>query len=239
MDFKQGWISILALFLFYGVNCSMKVYFISGLAADSRVFKHIQLPSGYQAHYLDWITPLPNESLKGYALRLSEAIDIDEPFVIAGLSMGGMIATEIANIYQPAACILFCSVPSSKQFPLFYKWAFLLKLHKLVPVRLLKKLSMLNRGFTPDSKADKELLKQVIHDSNPVFISWALDAILGWKNETIPKRLWHIHGSRDSILPIRFTNPTHIVKGGNHLMVMSKARDINLFLEEVLLSKNG
>ena len=88
----------------------MKVYFISGLAADSRVFKHIQLPSGYQAHYLDWITPLPNESLKGYALRLSEAIDLKEPFVIAGLSMGGMIATEIANIYQPAACILFCSV---------------------------------------------------------------------------------------------------------------------------------
>ena len=42
----------------------MKVYFVSGLAADKRVFKHIILPVGFETVYLDWITPLKNESLK-------------------------------------------------------------------------------------------------------------------------------------------------------------------------------
>lgn len=32
-----------------------KVYFISGIGADYRFFTHIQLPEGYEAHYIHWI----------------------------------------------------------------------------------------------------------------------------------------------------------------------------------------
>lgn len=53
----------------------MKVYFISGLAADSRVFKHVVLPPGYEPIYIDWINPLTAESLQDYALRLAEKIN--------------------------------------------------------------------------------------------------------------------------------------------------------------------
>jgi hypothetical protein len=35
----------------------MNVYFISGLAGDSRVFKHVRLPQGYEMVHLDWINP--------------------------------------------------------------------------------------------------------------------------------------------------------------------------------------
>ncbi|RYD69520.1 MAG: hypothetical protein EOP53_27030, partial [Sphingobacteriales bacterium] len=65
----------------------MKVYFISGLAADCRVFKRIQLPAGFESVYLDWIPPLPNESLQSYAMRMAESIDTNEPFALVGLSM--------------------------------------------------------------------------------------------------------------------------------------------------------
>lgn len=212
----------------------MNVYFISGLAADSRVFKHIKLPEGYDTIYLDWIKPLNNETLKAYSMRLAEAIDKEEPFIVVGLSMGGMIATEIANEYKPKACILFCSVPTHTQMPHYYKWAYFLRLHKLVPVPLLKKISMLKRGFAPDNKTDQLLLKQVIKDSDPEFIRWAMHAILQWKNDVIPAHLWHIHGNKDGILPIRYTNPTHRVAGGNHLMIMSRADELNDFLKEVL-----
>ncbi len=212
----------------------MKVYFISGLAADCRVFKYVELPQGFQKCFIDWIEPLVNESLQAYSLRLAAAIDTSEPFALVGLSMGGMIATEIAKVYPPKACILLCSVPTHLHMPTYYKWAYMLKLHRLVPIGLLKKASMFKRGFTPDSAADKALLKAVIKDSDPAFIRWAMWAILSWQNETIPASLWHVHGTKDEILPIRYTKPTHIIEGGNHLMIMSKAAELNKFLATAL-----
>ena len=53
----------------------MKVYFISGLAADKRIFKNLRLPEGFEPVYLDWISPLKDESLRDYALRLAKKID--------------------------------------------------------------------------------------------------------------------------------------------------------------------
>lgn len=212
----------------------MKVYFISGLAADSRVFKYIKLPEGYETVYLDWIPPKKNETLRDYSLRLADSINKSEPFYLLGLSMGGMIATEIAKQAKPEACILLCSVPTHKHFPTHFKWAYFLRLHKLLPVPVVKLASTLKRGFTADNKEDQRLIKEVIKDSDPAFIRWAMHAILSWRNDIIPERLWQIHGSKDEILPIRFTQPTHRVAGGNHLMIMSKAAELNRFLQEVL-----
>ncbi len=212
----------------------MKVYFISGLAADCRVFKHIKLPTGFEAVYLDWISPLKNESLQSYAFRMAEKMDTSQPFALVGLSMGGMIATEIANKFNQATCILLSSVPTHKQMPGYFKWAYLFNLHKMVPIGLLQKISILKRGLAPDSNEDRALLKQVIKDSDPAFIRWAMHAILGWKNEAIPASLWQIQGDKDEILPIRWARPTHRVQGGNHLMIMSKAQELNAFLREAL-----
>ena len=74
----------------------MKVYFLAGIAADSRIFKNIQLPVGYEAVFIDWITPIRDESLSSYAFRLSDAIDKSEPYYIIGVSLGGIIACEIS-----------------------------------------------------------------------------------------------------------------------------------------------
>lgn len=216
----------------------MNVYFISGLAADERVFKHIRLPHGCQPLHLNWIPAGKNESLEDYAVRLSKKIDITHPFALVGLSMGGMVATEIAKRLNPTVTVLISSVPSHKQFPLRIKASGLLRLHRLLPAAFFKKASMIKRFFTTEAIADKALLEQVIRDSDPVFIRWALGAILEWRNEEkIPGRYFHIHGSRDEIFPVSKTKPTHLLKGGTHLMILSKAREINFILEEIFTGK--
>ncbi|MEP6749729.1 MAG: alpha/beta hydrolase [Bacteroidota bacterium] len=212
----------------------MKVYFVSGLAADSRVFKNIKLPSHCERVFLEWIDPLEKESLKNYALRLAEKIDASEPFGIIGLSMGGMITTEIAREYTPAFTILISSVPSSKQLPFYFKGVGALRLHKLVPVSFVKSASKYKRLFTTESEEDKLLLRDIIRESDSKFIYWAMDAILKWKNEDLPLSYIHIHGTKDEVLPIRFTKPTHVISKGGHLMVMNRAGEINAILNEVL-----
>ncbi|MEO5591796.1 MAG: alpha/beta hydrolase [Chitinophagaceae bacterium] len=213
----------------------MKVYFVSGLAADSRVFKNIQLPSHCTPVFLEWITPLKNESLKNYALRLAEGIDVSKPFAIIGLSMGGMITAEISSIYKPAFTILISSVPCSKELPFYFKAAAKLRLHKMVPVSFVKSAAKFKRLFTTESAEDKAILHNIIQDSDSKFIYWAMDAILKWKSGDITSSYTHIHGTKDEVLPMRFTKPTHIIPKGGHLMVMNRAGEVNAILRKVLV----
>lgn len=158
----------------------MKTYFISGMAADGRVFRHIRLPEGYEPVYLDWIEPGKNESLPGYALRLAQRIDTKQPFALVGLSFGGMLATEIAKHYPPAMTILISSVPLSAQLPGYFRLMGKMRLHKFLPVSILQLAAAAKRFFVNESKEDKKLVLQLIRESDPALIRWSMQAILNW-----------------------------------------------------------
>jgi hypothetical protein len=79
----------------------MTLYFISGLGADKRIFEKLQFSNSFKLVFIDWIVPVKNEPLRDYATRLSHTINTSEPFVIIGLSFGGMIATELSPIVSP------------------------------------------------------------------------------------------------------------------------------------------
>ena len=212
----------------------MKVYFISGLAADKRVFKYISLPDGCEAVHLDWIKPQKDDTLPSYALRLASTINRDEPFALVGLSFGGMLATEIAKLYKPAVTILISSVPVAKQLPGYFRMAGKMGLHKLVPVSLLKSSAATKRFFTRESHDDKKLLWEIINESDAGLIRWSIDAILNWQNEIIPQPVWHIHGTKDEILPVKFTQPTLTIPRHGHMLVMTCPQVVNEFIAKAL-----
>jgi hypothetical protein len=101
-------------------------------------------------------------------------------------------------------------------------------------VSLLKKLALMKRKFTSEKSEDKKLLSEAILQSDPDFIKWGMDAVLKWKAKDPPENYVHIHGSLDGVLPIMFTKPTHTIKGGGHLMVFTRARQLNKIIAEVL-----
>lgn len=212
----------------------MRVYFISGLAADKRVFRHIRLPEQHEAIYLNWLRPEPGEELEAYSARMAEQIKVDEPFYVLGLSMGGMIASEIVRLHPQGQLILVASIPHAGHLPAYYRWMQRISLQKLVPVGAIKAGVFLRRYFTTESKADKSMLKQMIREADPYFIRWSLNAILQWKRLDPPHAWVHIHGTRDIVLPHRYTQPTHIIEGGSHLMIFDRAREINALLADIL-----
>ena len=211
----------------------MKIYLISGLAADARIFKNLIFPSGIDPVYLDWISPEKNETLKDYAIRLAEKIDTSEKFALMGLSMGGMIAVEIAKKFPPEKLILISSIPIHSHLPFYFIWAKKIGLQKIIPISVLRYGSILKRIFTAESAEDKEMLKMIIRESDPKFVHWAMHAILHWDNKDFPDQYFHIHGSSDEMLPMRFTRPTHIVKKAGHLMVLNRASEINQLLASI------
>jgi len=212
----------------------MKAYFISGLGADKRVFKYISLPDGYEVIYLDWIAPFNNESLTGYSLRMADKIDTMTPFIIIGLSMGGMIASEIARHFKPVTVILISSIPCALHLPPYFRTSGKLRLFKWVPVNFLKSLTIINRLFLVEYVEDRELLKDMVKSCDESFIRWGMMAISTWNTNEISFGHYHIHGSWDRLLPIRYTKPTHIVLRGGHFMVMNRSKEINQILAKLL-----
>jgi len=80
----------------------------------------------------------------------------------------------------------------------------------------------------------RRLMRQVILAGDDRFIRWALNAVLDWNNRTIPQPLYHIHGTRDEVFPISLTTPSHIVRKGDHMFMVSRPETVNQFLREVL-----
>jgi surfactin synthase thioesterase subunit len=169
-------------------------------------------------------------------LRLAEKIETNTPFVIIGLSMGGMIASEISRQYKPVINIIISSVPVASQLPPYMRSSGGLKIHDMIPIGLLKSAAIMKRLFSVDSAEDKLILKQMIEESDESFIRWGMNAISTWKNAEEPLAYIHIHGNRDIILPMRYTKPTHIISKGGHFMIMNHAKEINQILKKTLSS---
>lgn len=212
----------------------MNIYFIPGLGADKKIFKHIRVPEGFTAHYLDWLPPRKDETLKSYSDLLAEKIDTSQPFVIVGLSFGGMLAAEIIDKYPLGKMILISSVPEYGKLPFYYRFAGKIGLDRLLPVSLLKWAALMKRLFTAETREQKAYLKKMIRDVDSSFIKWGLHAIVKWRGGAKNKNYVHIHGSGDALLPARYCRATHIIKGGGHLMILTRYDEINRILHEYL-----
>lgn len=206
----------------------MKTYLVSGLGADKRIFSKLKLDSSFDIIHIDWIEPFKNESLSSYAKRLSTVIDTNSPFVLIGVSFGGIIAVEIAKLLNPFFTVIISSIISNNQLPLSYQIAGKLKLIKLIPSWLLKSSNRLTQNyfFGTNSMEEKRLLRKIIVDTDPKFLKWAIEAILNWKNKVRPPRIYHIHGKSDKILYFKNTTPDFVIDQGTHFMVYQNAAQI-------------
>ena len=214
----------------------MKAYFISGLGADKKAFQKIKLPAAYEPVYLDWIAPQKNESLCNYARRFSSLIKNDDAFILIGLSFGGMLASEIARLRMPMKTIIISSLASSNELPWYFKQAGKIGLHKAVPMTFLKAGTVIKNIMGVASKEDKAIIYNYAKTADPGMVRWSLDAIVNWDQPDRLPGIVHLHGSKDRMLPLKYTRPDFVIKGGGHLMIFNKADEVNKILNEVLSS---
>jgi pimeloyl-ACP methyl ester carboxylesterase len=207
------------------------IYLFGGLGTDERVFQRLDL-SAYNITPVKWIPPLKNISLEAYASELIKQIKTENP-VLIGISFGGMMAVETGKLMKTEKIILISSVKTKYELPFYYRVMGKLHIHKLVPPDVIKNSYKLNDWlFGAKTPADKVLLKQIIGDTDPVFLKWAIDRITRWQNKTFPGNTFHIHGTKDRVLPIRFVNCDRKIEGGSHLMILDKADEVTAILKE-------
>jgi pimeloyl-ACP methyl ester carboxylesterase len=207
------------------------LYLFSGLGADERVFQRLDF-SGFTVVFIQWLVPRDQETMEQYAARLLDQIPTTKPTLI-GLSFGGMIAVEVARLIDTERVILISSAKTKSEIPIYYRLAGKLNLHKLLPTALLKRSNFITDWFFGVNSAfEKQLLKQILADTDPAFLKWAIDKVVKWKNQAPTPNLFHIHGTSDRILPAGFVASDAIVKDGGHFMIGNKAQDLNQILRQ-------
>lgn len=211
------------------------VYFISGLGADKRAFNFLDL-SFCNPIFIDWIEPLPKETLEQYAQRMYQQIKDENP-IIVGLSFGGMLTTEMAKGNPKIKAIIIASNKVHTEFPTLLKIGKILPAYKWVPGNVTKKINRTLSWFLGVKGTEQRKIRQLlIQDSDPKFTKWAIEAILFWKNKTVPTNITHIHGTADKLLPYRYVKPDYTIEDGEHLMVMDKAEEISALLRKLILA---
>jgi pimeloyl-ACP methyl ester carboxylesterase len=205
------------------------VYFIPGLAAGKEIFDFVQLPKDkYSTHYLEWMPPkFRKEKLEDYVLRMSEQIRHKDP-VLIGVSFGGIIAQEIAKIIPVRKIILISSVKKRSEFPRRLRLIKALKLYHLFPAKAFQNIHNFNRfafGKTLSKKA--VLYNKYLNVRDEKYLRWAIYSVLSWKQKEQIPGIIHIHGNNDPIFPIKYINNPIVIKGGNHAIILTKAKQIS------------
>ncbi|HTN45943.1 MAG TPA: alpha/beta hydrolase [Flavipsychrobacter sp.] len=211
---------------------SKPLYIFSGLGADERIFQRLDF-SDSPANFIQWIAPEPDEAIEHYAQRLLAQIKTENP-VLIGLSFGGMMAVEVAKLIRTERIILISSAKTKAELPPYFQ-AGSFQLHHIIPATFFKSSNPISNWlFGADAPADKKLLKQILKDTDPIFLKWAMDKIASWKNHTVPNNIIHIHGTNDRILPIKYVRCDKTIQNGGHMMVWNRAEELNDLLRKYL-----
>ncbi len=209
------------------------VYIFSGLGVDRRVFDRIDFKD-LDVKFIDWINPIKNETLQNYAKRISRKITSENPILI-GLSFGGMIAVEISKILNTKKIILIASAKNKYELPFIYRLFGKLNLIKLIPKKIFKQQNLVtNWIFGIETDSEKQLLKEILQDTDLDFFSWAINEIANWKNDTYPENCIHVHGNKDHIIPINNIKVDFVIENGGHFMTVNKSKEIEKIILKLI-----
>jgi pimeloyl-ACP methyl ester carboxylesterase len=214
------------------------VYFMPGLAASSSIFERIALPvDGFEIILLEWELPLNNESLSEYAERISKKITHENP-VLIGVSFGGILVQEMAQFLDVRKIIIISSVKSNLEFPTAFKVAKTTKAYKLFPTNLISNIENLAL-FSFGNKVKKriDLYEKFLSVRDKKYLDWAIEKVILWDRTKILKNVIHIHGDADEVFPIKNIQKCIVVKGGTHIMILSKFKWFNVNLPKIILGQ--
>lgn len=212
-----------------------KLYLISGLGADRRLFDKLDLP-GYELVHVDWIEPEPIDNIPTYAQKLIDTYQIPHGANVLGVSLGGVMTVEISTLIPLGKAIIVSSIKTADEFPAYFRFFRNVPVYKIIPHKFYISIGSIIKPLFGDTKGKTGFLfVDMIKKASPVFMRWAMHAILHWVPKPLTGKIHHIIGNNDLIFPHRkITTATHIVEKGSHDMVYTRAAEISKLVLSIL-----
>lgn len=217
-------------------NTAVNIYLLCGLGTDERLFENLPPLAGYRYIPLPFIKPQNSTSLADYAQLLATTYDFQPPFILGGVSIGGMIAQELAQIVQPEKLLLISTVCSRAEMPRLFRLVNHKFFYPLLTASFLRAVAFVGDKFTKKSFKGRDLFFDMLKKSDDDFLSFGARAALSWYPPKVNVPIIRIHGSRDRVFPLsRIENQEMIViKNGNHFMVYEMGEEVGEVVERIL-----
>jgi len=151
-------------------------------------------------------------------------------FGLLGVSFGGLIAIELSKLTKPQKVVLISSVETNDQLSKFYLSVGKLGILNLIPNSMIKPPKILLRFLF--GAQDKKLLSEIIADTKPSFIRWALNTIIGWSHSLNSIKPIRIHGTNDKLIPLK--GEAIQIKNGGHFMIVDRAKEISVLINKLM-----
>ena len=210
----------------------MTIYLIPGIGCDQRLFDRIST-DGHDVIKLEWPDFPIGCTLADIARDMSTRVEATKPHILIGVSMGGMVAQELAAITKPEKVILISSWTGPQEWPMAVKVAALLRAHHLISHFAMWLTWPIKRTLGWRDGATDKLLWDMANKQTARKIRRGTGAILRWKGSPWKGKLVRIHGDRDQVIPLRFP-VDHVLLGGAHIMVLTQAEEVSRLLRKAI-----
>jgi len=190
------------------------IFLLPGLGATSDLFADYQFP--FPTRTVEYSAPARTSmGLPDYSVQLIAENGIQPGDSLIGVSLGGMISCEIARQMPLSKLTLVSSCTNSGHIqPLLRK---LRPVNQFIPWQMFQKLP-----FPPFilSRTRRRALA-MFRVADAMFIRWACQNAATWKCPPLHPDIVQIHGDKDPVFPISRQKIDHIIRGGDHLMILS------------------
>lgn len=210
----------------------MKVYLLPGIGCDARLYDRIDL-TGLDAVKLSWPPFPPGSTLASIAEAMRPQIHADEPHIIAGVSMGGMVAQELAALTKPEKVVLISSWTGPREWSLLARSGSAFQLYRSITHFTMWATWPIKRILGQRDRATDRLLWEMACQETARKIRIGTGAILRWKGSPWKGRVVRIHGDADRVVPMRFP-VEYVVRGGAHIMVLTRGEEVSRLLRAAL-----
>ena len=211
----------------------MKVYLLPGIATDHHLFDRLDL-GGLDVVKLDWPRFRRGTTLEEIAKDMAQQVDRDEPHILVGVSMGGMVAQELALITNPAKVILISTWTGPQEWPRFVRFGAAIGVQRVITATAMKAGWPVKRFLTGQDGRTAQVLRDMALREGPEQIRRGLTAIFRWRGSRWKGPIVRIHGDKDRLMPIQQIKPDHVVRGGAHAMVYCHANAVSAALRAAL-----
>lgn len=217
-------------------NLATKVYLFPGQGADYRIFNNISFPNDYDTIHMHLPTPERGETMTEFATRFTRLIDTSNPYILVGVSLGGMICTELSTMLNPDKVIIISSAKCWQELPGKYSFQRKVPFNRIVPRNMIKTGAILLQPIVePDSRNDRAVFYSMLSHKDSKYLKRTIDMIIHWDREVAPDGIYHIHGTADNTIPYENIVCTYTIKGGSHMMAYTMGDEISSAIRKALL----
>lgn len=200
----------------------MRIVALVGLGMNPRAVSNIS--DQFEIEVAPTLDHEKHETLKSYARRWADELELCADDVVIGFSFAGPVALEMAQYKNLKGCILISTFADPNELPDFQRRALNLGLHRWIPYSFGWKLGAWwakRKGIIHGK--NKKAVAAIQRETRPQFYRWVLEGLKNWEGTQPSCATLRLHGTDDHIISIASNTSDTFFIEGNHFLLSNRA----------------